>query len=59
MSDQRGAKRGAGEKDTQREINRANSETCDIKSDTTEQVRLVRVAVTMSPITEKGARDEE
>lgn len=55
MSDQRGAKRGAGEKDTEREINRANSETCDIKSDTTEQVRLVRVAVTMSPITEEGA----
>lgn len=30
-----------------------------MKSDTTEQVRPVRVAITMPVITEKGARDSE
>lgn len=61
MSEQRGAKGGAGrrERRTEREINRTNSETCDMKSDTTEQVRPVRVAITMPVITEKGARDSE
>lgn len=50
---------GAGEKDVQREINRTNSETCDLKSDTTEQLRPVRVAITVPAIAEKGARDGE